>query len=180
MLKQSQNRTKRAAFRELSMSRQPASTIGWLATMPIVVPSIRAKPIRMLRAKSGWISKKSRSSTTFAMSSFMSYGLFGLLGTRVSSDGSLRSEGSEVGRNGGCARFEVGKKSMNRRSSINASTSFSNARSATPERVVWVNAPPNSSCVTVSCVTVLTTSGPVTNRYEVSLTMKMKSVIAGE
>ncbi len=69
---------------------------------------------------------------------------------------------------------------MNRRSSISASTSFSKARSATPERVVWVTAPPNSSCVTVSCVTVLTTSGPVTNRYEVSLTMKMKSVIAGE
>ena len=69
---------------------------------------------------------------------------------------------------------------MNRRNSVSASTSFAKARSATPERVVWVNAPPNSSCVTVSWVTVLTTSGPVTKRYEVSLTMKMKSVIAGE
>ena len=72
MLKQSQKRTKRAALRELSMSRQPARTIGWLATMPTVEPSIRAKPVMMLRAKSGCSSKKSASSTTFAISSFMS------------------------------------------------------------------------------------------------------------
>src|SRR5665213_35230 len=36
MLKQSQNLTNRAALRALSMSRQPASTIGWLATIGIV------------------------------------------------------------------------------------------------------------------------------------------------
>ena len=34
---------------------------------------------------------------------------------------------------------------MNRRSCSSASTSFSKARSATPERVVWVTAPPSSS-----------------------------------
>jgi hypothetical protein len=44
-----------------------------------------------------------------------------------------------------------------------ASTSFSKARSATPLRLVWVPAPPSSSAVTSSCVTVFTTSGPVTN-----------------
>ena len=43
-----------------------------------------------------------------------------------------------------------------------------------------VTAPPSSSAVTSSCVTVFTTSGPVTNMYELSFTMKMKSVIAGE
>ena len=32
-----------------------------------------------------------------------------------------------------------------------------------PERVEWVAAPPSSSAVTTSWVTVLTTSGPVTN-----------------
>jgi hypothetical protein len=63
---------------------------------------------------------------------------------------------------------------------ISASTSFSNARSATPLRVVCVVAPPSSSAVTSSCVTVFTTSGPVTNMYELSFTMKMKSVMAGE
>ena len=50
MPKQSQKRTKRAALTELAMSRQPASTIGWLATMPTVRPSMRAKPMTMLRA----------------------------------------------------------------------------------------------------------------------------------
>ncbi len=58
--------------------------------------------------------------------------------------------------------------------------SFSKAPSAMAERVVCTEAPPSSSGVTVSLVTVFTTSGPVTNMYEVSRTMKMKSVIAGE
>ena len=38
MLKASQKRMKRAALREELMSRQPASTIGWLATTPTVWP----------------------------------------------------------------------------------------------------------------------------------------------
>ena len=41
-------------------------------------------------------------------------------------------------------------------------------------------APPSSSKPTSSPVTVLITSGPVMNMCEVSATMKMKSVIAGE
>jgi hypothetical protein len=48
------------------------------------------------------------------------------------------------------------------------------------ERLLCVIAPPSSSLVTSSWVTVLITSGPVTNMYEVSWTMKMKSVMAGE
>jgi hypothetical protein len=50
-----------------------------------------------------------------------------------------------------------------RRSITSASTSFSKARSATPDLLVWVTAPPSSSAVTSSWVTVFTTSGPVTN-----------------
>ena len=41
------------------------------------------------------------------------------------------------------------------------------------------DAPPSSSFVTSSCVTVLITSGPVMNMYDVSFTMMLKSVIAG-
>ena len=41
--------------------------------------------------------------------------------------------------------------------------SFSKLLSATEVLVVCVFAPPSSSCVTTSFVTVLTTSGPVTN-----------------
>jgi len=51
---------------------------------------------------------------------------------------------------------------------------------ATPDFVAWVNAPPSSSNVTSSPVTVFTTSGPVMNMWLVSFTMKMKSVSAGE
>jgi hypothetical protein len=54
------------------MSSTPASTCGWLATMPTVSPSIRAKPVMMFLAQSLEISKKSASSTTFEMSSCMS------------------------------------------------------------------------------------------------------------
>ena len=50
MLKASQKRTKRAALIELLMSKHPANTKGWLATMPTVWPAIRAKPMRMFLA----------------------------------------------------------------------------------------------------------------------------------
>ena len=54
-------------------------------------------------------------------------------------------------------------KPNSRRTSSSVSMSFSKAASATEEMRVWVPAPPSSSCVTTSLVTVLTTSGPVTN-----------------
>ena len=46
------------------MSSTPASTIGWLPTMPTVRPSIRAKPQMIERAQCGKYSKNSPSSTT--------------------------------------------------------------------------------------------------------------------
>jgi hypothetical protein len=51
---------------------------------------------------------------------------------------------------------------------------------ATPDLAACVAAPPSSSNVTSSPVTVFTTSGPVMNMYELPSTMKTKSVIAGE
>ena len=60
------------------------------------------------------------------------------------------------------------------------SSSLSAAKCATPEVATWVDAPPSSSKETSSCVTALITSGPVTNMYELCLTMNTKSVIAGE
>ena len=50
---------------------------------------------------------------------------------------------------------------------------------ATPDFEPWLPAPPSSSRVTSSPVTVFTTSGPVMNMCDFSRTMKMKSVIAG-
>ena len=60
------------------------------------------------------------------------------------------------------------------------SSSLSAAKWATPEVDPWVVAPPSSSGDTVSWVTARITSGPVTNMYEVFLTMSTKSVMAGE
>ena len=59
-------------------------------------------------------------------------------------------------------------------------SSSSEAKWATPDLELCDIAPPSDSKSTSSPVTVLITSGPVMNMCEVSLTMKMKSVIAGE
>ncbi len=75
----------------------------------------------------------------------------------------MRPMSSVDGHSGGGVSDEAGKKSISRRICSRHSTSFSKAPSATEERVVWTRAPPNSSAVTVSLVTVFTTSGPVTN-----------------
>ena len=54
------------------MSSTPASIIGWLPTMPTGWPSRRAKPHTIEPAQCGKYSKKSPSSTTAAMTFFMS------------------------------------------------------------------------------------------------------------
>ena len=90
----------------------------------------------MFLAWSGMSSKKSDSSTTLTISSLMSYGLLGLSGTRVSSDISIRSTVSSVGTIGGFSLLLDGMKLNRRRVIIRASTSFSKARSATPDLVV--------------------------------------------
>ena len=46
-LKESQNRTNRAALSEASLSIAPDMYIGWLATTPTGRPSTRAKPVMM-------------------------------------------------------------------------------------------------------------------------------------
>ncbi len=58
--------------------------------------------------------------------------------------------------------------------------SSSTAKWATPDVPAWVSAPPRSSIVTSSPVTVLMTLGPVMNMCDVSRTMNTKSVMAGE
>ncbi len=180
MLNASQVRMNRAAFSDASMSSTPAIWFGWLPTMPTAWPSIRPKPQRMFRAKCSWTSKNSPSSTVSLTTFRMSYGLFGLAGTASSSSGTSWSTGSLVGTTGGVSRLFCGRKpSRNRVSSI-AWSSSSKAKCATPDLVLCDIAPPSSSNPTSSPVTVLITSGPVMNMWEVSLTIPMKSVIAGE
>ena len=56
----------------LSMSSTPASTMGWLPTIPTDWPLRRPNPHTMLLAQNGKYSKKSPSSTTSRMTFFMS------------------------------------------------------------------------------------------------------------
>ena len=53
-------------------------------------------------------------------------------------------------------------------------------RCATPDFVACALAPPRSSKLTSSPVTVFTTSGPVMNMYDEPSVISTKSVIAGE
>src|SRR4029450_2146147 len=97
----------------------------------------------------------------------------------VASAGSRRSAGSSLGTNGGSSRLLLGMKERSSRTMASVSASFSPSKCATPLLVACVSAPPSSSFVTSSCVTVLMTSGPVMNMYPLPLDMKMKSVMAG-
>ena len=76
---------------------------------------------------------------------------------------SARSAVSKVGQDGVPTMLLAGRKSISLRTCSSASTSLSQAPSATDDLVVCTLAPPSSSAVTVSLVTVFTTSGPVTN-----------------
>src|SRR5262245_4336173 len=179
MLKASQVRTKRAAFSELSMSSTPASTIGWLPTTPTGEPSSRANPHTIERAQWGKYSKNSPSSATAVATFFMSYGWFELAGSRSRSVGQSRSGSSDGSTTGGSSRLFDGRNDMRYRTSSRHDFSSGATNVATPDLVAWLMAPPSSSSVTSSPVTVFTTSGPVMNMCDVSRTMKMKSVMAG-
>src|SRR5437899_955877 len=97
------------------------------------------------------------------MTSSMSYGWFGDAGTTRSSRSSSRSAESEVAVRGGSSRLFDGMNDSISRISAMHSRSSSTAKCATPLVSLWVIAPPRSSLLTSSCVTVLITSGPVKN-----------------
>ncbi len=179
MPKASQVRTNLAPFDELSISSTPARTIGWLATTPTVRPFSLANPQTIDFAQLAWYSKKSPSSTTSVTTAFMSYGMFGLAGIRSTNDGQSRSGSSPVSTRGASSMLLDGRNESRKRTSSITAFSSAATKVATPDRDEWLPAPPSSSRVTSSPVTVFTTSGPVMNICDVSRTMKMKSVMAG-
>ena len=95
------------------------------------------------------------------------------------SAGHSRSGSSPASTTGGSSRLFDGRKPSRKRTSSRHDFSSGDTKVATPDLVAWLIAPPSSSSVTSSPVTVFTTSGPVMNMCELSRTMKMKSVIAG-
>ena len=110
----------------------------------------------------------------------MSYGFVGSSGIRASSSGDSRSRGSDGSANGGRSRLFCGRNESRYRASSRHASSSGEVKCATPDFDACVDAPPSSSNVTSSPVTVFTTSGPVMNMYDEPSTMKTKSVIAGE
>ena len=93
----------------------------------------------------------------------MSYGWFGEAGTIRSSASSSRSGESVVAARGGSSRLLPGMNDSRSRTSARHSRSSSAMKCATPLVALCVVAPPSSSFDTSSCVTVFSTSGPVTN-----------------
>ena len=98
---------------------------------------------------------------------------------RSYSSSQRRSSGSAVGSNGASSRLLEGRNPSRYRTSSRQALSSGEMNCATPEVEVWVRAPPSCCWVTSSPVTCFTTSGPVMNMYDVSSTMKMKSVMTG-
>mmetsp|Transcript_28353 Transcript_28353/g.64521 ORF Transcript_28353/g.64521 Transcript_28353/m.64521 type:complete len:304 (-) Transcript_28353:74-985(-) len=181
MEKASQNRTNRAAFSELDMSRHPARVWGLFPTTPTVRPSILPNAVTMFLAWSGCISNMEPWSITSRITSLMSYGWLGSSGTSMSSAGATLSGSSVTGRTGRVDRSLLSGRYPRRvLTALIAATSLGYDPCATPlVPPAWTDDPPRSSFVTSSFVTVRTTSGPVTNMYDVSSTMNMKSVMAG-
>ena len=80
------------------MSSTPASTVGWLPTMPTTAVEAGEAAHDVARPRAGSTSKKSPSSTISAMTSFMSYGWLGRRGQIVSSASARRSPGRRSAR----------------------------------------------------------------------------------
>ena len=141
---------------------------------------MRTNPHTMLLAQCGKYSKNSPSSTIDAMTFFMSYGWLGDGGRMSRRSGHKRSGSSPVSMVGGSSMLFCGMNDIKKRTSSRHDFSSAETNVATPLLLAWLIAPPSSSSVTSSPVTVFTTSGPVMNMWLLSRTMKMKSVIAGE
>ena len=72
----SQSQMKRAALSALSTKSTPPLCLGWLATMPTGLPSMRAKAVITSGANSFFSSKSESASTSSRISANMSKNLF--------------------------------------------------------------------------------------------------------
>ena len=163
MLKQSQKRTKRAALSEALMSSTPASTpAGWRRCRPSGRPGARSRR-RCCCAYCSCTSKKLAVVHHRADDVVHVVGLVGVVGDdrrpaprrravdRVAAVGTSGGVVHVVRRAGSSAAARIWRRH---------SASLGAAKCATPLVALWIVAPPSSSKVTSSCVTVLTTFGP--------------------
>ena len=91
------------------MSSAPALTMGWLATRPTTMPSMRPKPTIRLRAQPPWISRNWPGSTRRSITARMSMGSPGSSGTSWFMSSSGLSSISTVGRCGGSSELLDGR-----------------------------------------------------------------------
>ena len=147
-------------------SSTPARTIGWFATTPMVRPSMPGEGGHDIPGEGALDLEDVALVDDLRHHGFLDVvGLVGILRyQRVEARLVPRPTSSKLGHCGRALRccWRAG----NRRDGAPAAAlrrSLSKATSAIEDFVVWTRAPPRSSAVTVSFVTVLTTSGPVTN-----------------
>ena len=179
MLKRSQKRTKRAPLSDELMSSTPASAPGFCATIPTGRPASRAKPTMMLRANCAAPRRRRR----YPRRTDDCRHVVGAVGV-IGDDGVQRVVGAAAGvgadLDGRIIQIVRRDEAEQRTHLAQAFRLVGAAKCATPLVALWIIAPPRSSKPTSSCVTVLSTFGPVTNMWLVPSTMKMKSVMAGE
>ena len=122
-----------------------------------------ANPTTMFFAQCSWTSKNSPSSTTRWITSLMSYGRLDSAGTMLSSAASMRSAGSLLApprRILAIVLRQVGQQFADHAAALGVVAAM---KWPTPLTELCVIDPPSVSLVTSSWVTVLITSGPVTN-----------------
>ena len=107
------------------MSRTPARTRGWLATIPTVRPPSRASAHTMLRAHCAWSSMNSPWSAISAITWRTSYGFLGSAGTMSRSRGQRRSGGSVASPDGGSSPLFEGSSEISCRTAAKQAASSS-------------------------------------------------------
>lgn len=108
------------------MSRQPANTLGWLATKPTTSPSMRPKATTTFSARCSMISMNSPSSTIRLITSRTSYGWFAVSGMTASSSRSVSviSVSGSASSAGGRWRLLLGRYEMRSPTQSSASASL--------------------------------------------------------
>ena len=154
MLNASQNRTNRAALTEASMSSVPARCAGWFATIPTRRPPSRAKPTTMFLANAAALRgtprrprQRGSGRACRRADSVTAARAYRALRLRDPAD----RPSAAAAHHRGCCSAET---RAARGSAAGTRGRRATAKCATPLVSLWVFAPPSSSFVTSSCVTV--------------------------
>src|SRR3954469_23233121 len=150
-LKASQALMNAVALAAEAVNSTPPFTNGLLATTPTGAPSNRPNPTISSGANNGFTSNHESASITPARKRCMSYPPASLSGT---TDESNATDGAAADHSGGSSRHDDGRYEKYERASSNASASSEASRSPHPLTVQCMRAPPISSSVVFSPITI--------------------------